>query len=66
MNDDLRIRSFKNKMINMMNDEPLPLEVKRLVLVDILNETSRAADESIKNAIQTAATEKSDSENSPE
>ena len=66
MNDDLRIRSFKNKMINTMNDEPLPLEVKRLVLVDILNETSRAADESIKNAIQIAATEKSDSENSPE
>ena len=65
MIDDLRIREFKNKLINIMNDEPLPLEVKRLVLSDILNETTKAVDNNIK-AYLMAEKEKTDSENSPE
>ena len=65
MNDDFRIREFKNTIVNTINDEPLPLEVKRLVLVDILHEVSVAADNSIRTYLQ-AEREKSDSENSPE
>lgn len=65
MNDDFRIREFKNNLVNAINDEPLPLEVKRLVLIDILNEVSKAADNSIRTYLM-AEKEKSDSENSPE
>lgn len=65
MIDDLRIREFKNNLINYMNEEPLPLEVKRLVLSDILNETTKAVDANIK-AYLMAEKEKANSENSPE
>lgn len=65
MIDDLRIREFKNNLINYMNEEPLPLEVKRLVLSDILNETIKAVDANIK-AYLMAEKEKTNSENSPE
>ena len=65
MNDDYRIREFKNNIINSINCEPLPLEVKRLVLCDVLHEVTVAADNSIKGYLL-AEKEKSDSENSPE
>lgn len=65
MIDDLRIREFKNNLINYMNEEPLPLEVKRLVFNDILNELTKAVDANIK-AYLMAEKEKSNSENSPE
>ena len=65
MIDDLRIREFKNNLINYMNEEPLPLEVKRLVFNDILNELTKAVDANIK-AYLMAEKEKTNSENSPE
>ena len=62
---DYEIREFKNNIINYMNSVPIPLEVKRLVLSDILNETTKAADENIKAYLK-AEKEKPDPENSPE
>lgn len=65
MMDDFRIRGFRNHIIGVINEEPLPLEVKRLVLKDILDEVSVAADNSIKSFIA-AEKEKANTENSPE
>ena len=65
MNDDFRIREFKNNLVNTINAEPLPLEVKRLVLTDILHEVATAADNSIRSYLMSEK-ENSDSENSPE
>ena len=66
--DDLRIRSFKNEIIALMNKEALPLEVKRLVLSEVLSETTRLVDADIKAQIEAYQKEKEkpDPENSPE
>jgi len=71
--DDLRIRAFKNELIDIVNKEPVCLEIKRLVLSDILNEVTKGADADVKAQIaaiqeekQKKAEEKSESENSPE
>ena len=71
--DDLRIRSFKNQIIDILNKEPICLEIKRLVLSDILAETKLAADADIKAQIALIQeekarkeSEKSEPENSPE
>lgn len=65
---DLRIRSFKNKIINIMNDEPLQVEIKRLVLGEILAETTKLADDEVRAQIAAykQEQEKTNSEKSPE
>lgn len=64
---DLEIRSFKTGMIEHMNKYPLPIEIKRLVLVDILDETRKLADATLKEQILALQQEKekSNSEKSP-
>lgn len=71
---DLEIRSFKTGMIDHMNKYLLPIELKRLVLVDILDETTKLANATLKEQIavlqqekenQNKLDEKSSSENSP-
>lgn len=52
---DLYIRETKNTIINYLNSRNLPLEVKRLLLADILTEVEAKADEEIK--IQLSARE---------
>ena len=68
--DDLLIRSFKNSIIELMNKTMLPTEVKRLVLSEILNETTKLVDNDIRVQIQNLQKKeedvKSDPENSPE
>lgn len=41
---NLGIRQFQNELINMINDNPLPIEVKRLVVKDILSQIKTEAD----------------------
>lgn len=41
---NLQIRSLKNRVIKMINEEPLPIEVKRLILVELCQEISQVAD----------------------
>lgn len=66
---DLEIRSFKTGMIKHMNTYPLPIELKRLVLVDILDETTKLAESTLKDQVaalqQEVEKNKADSENSP-
>lgn len=69
--ENLKIRSFKNGIIDLMNNTCLPAETKRLVLVDVLQETTRLADLKVKDEIEAwqkeqAEAEKSNPENSPE
>lgn len=37
------IREFEQGIINYMNNNPLPIEVKRLVLINILQQTTDEA-----------------------
>lgn len=64
---DLEIRSFKTSMIDHMNKFLLPIELKRLVLVDILDETTKLANSTLKEQVAALQQEKekTDSENSP-
>ena len=71
--DDLRIRSFKNEIVDLINKEPVCLEIKRLVLSDILNEVTNGANADIKTQLsiiqeekQKKEEEKAEPENSPE
>ena len=68
--DDLKIREFKNNIINYMNHTDLPLEVKRLVLSEILHETTQIVNNDITALINNLKKEKeeakTDPENSPE
>ncbi len=64
---DLEIRSFKTSMIAHMNKFLLPIELKRLVLVDILDETTKLANSTLKEQVADLQQEKekTDSEKSP-
>jgi hypothetical protein len=70
MMDDLKIGEFKNNIINYMNHTDLPLEVKRLVLSEILHETTQIVNNDITALINNLKKEKeeakTDPENSPE
>lgn len=49
---DLEIRRFKQGIIQFINDSTLPLEVKRLVLAEVVNMVTSASDEVIKQQVQ--------------
>lgn len=70
MSTDLEIRSFKNSIIDFMNKTPLATEIKRLVLGEILAETTKRVDIDIRAEIQnlkeTEQDAESDPKNSPE
>lgn len=48
---NLKIREFKQSIINFVNASDLPVEVKFLVLADISNQTGIMANEQIKKEI---------------
>lgn len=48
---NLAIREFQQSIINYINETKLPLEVKRLVLVDIARQVSEASDMQIKSEV---------------
>lgn len=39
-----QIRDYQNRILEIVNEEPLPLEIKRLVLAEVMNAVSNAAD----------------------
>lgn len=65
---DLQVRAFKNSIIEFMNKSPLATEIKRLVLSEILQETTKLVDNDIRVQIKSLqeTKENSDPENSPE
>ena len=64
---DYEVRKCKNEIVNYLNHVELPIEVKRLILSEILSETTRVADNDIRAYVTSMAQqEKPDPENSPE
>lgn len=39
-----QIREYQKKILEVVNEEQLPLEIKRLVLAEVMNAVSNAAD----------------------
>lgn len=39
-----QIRDYQNRILEIVNEEPLPLEIKRLVLAEVINAVANAAD----------------------
>jgi len=56
---DLLIRQTKTEIINLLNGKPLPIEVKRLLLAEVLSEVSMKSNEIIN---QQLADERADQE----
>lgn len=49
--NNLEIREFSQAIINFVNGSPLPLEVKRLVMADIMHQLDSAANAILQNEI---------------
>lgn len=49
---NLAIREFEQTIINFINQSPIPIETKRLVIKDIFYQIEKASDEVIKQEIQ--------------
>lgn len=39
-----QIRDYQNRILEIVNEEPLPLEIKRLALAEVMNAVAKAAD----------------------
>lgn len=50
---NIQIRQFKNQIITFMNGIPLEVEVKRLVIREILDELTIATEAEIQNELKT-------------
>ena len=50
--NDLKIREFQMSITSFINQSDLPMEVKRLCMLDILNQLQTAADTEIRQQIQ--------------
>ena len=64
--NDLEIRAFKNGLVAYMNKYPIALEVKRLVLSEVLHETTTMVDEDIRTAIKQLKEKEDAAEANPE
>lgn len=59
---DLQVRAFKNSIIEFMNKSPLATEIKRLVLSEILQETTKLVDNDIRVQIKSLQETKENSD----
>lgn len=60
---NLAIRAFRNKLINSINEENLPIEVKRLVVKEILDQINETAENEIQFEIKKLEENKEEKEN---
>lgn len=49
---DIEIRQFRKALVDYINSVCLPMEVKRLVVVDILTELTKVSDEVVTELLQ--------------
>ena len=52
MGPNAQIRRFRNTVLQLVNEEPLPVEVKRLVLSEIMQAVSNKCDEEIQSELK--------------
>ena len=61
MGDNLRIRTLRKQIVNILNESELPFEVLRMVLEEVLREVNTLTETAIKKEIE--ALKEGDSEN---
>lgn len=49
---DLEIREFQQKLVNVINESHMPLEVVRLVLLEVQNKVNVALEDNIKKQLE--------------
>lgn len=49
---NLKTREFRETLVNTTNESPLPIEVKRLVFLEVLSQIEKASDDAIKSKLQ--------------
>lgn len=60
---DIQIRQFRDELLEKVNGTELPLEVKRLVLNEILHAVSEASDTFINNQKQSIISQLAEAQN---
>lgn len=63
---DLQIRQFQLGLVDYINQSSLPIEVKRLVMKDILLQVEKASDELIKQLIKDQEVQKTKEQSNEE
>ena len=61
---NLAIKQFKDKLIQLMNEPQLPIEVKRLVLFELITEVNRVCEIELNNELKAESEVKQDGNNS--
>lgn len=56
--NSLQIREFSQSIINFINENPLPLEIKRLAVKDIYQQISEASEKQIYQELEEKKKEK--------
>ena len=51
MDINIAIRQFEQSLIETINQNNLPIEIKRLAMLDVMRQVQSAADDFIQNAI---------------
>lgn len=63
---DLQIRQFQMGLVDYINQSTLPMEVKRLVMKDILLQVEKASDDLIKQLLKEQEAQKTKEQNNEE
>ncbi len=63
---NVQIRQFKERIISETNASPLPIEVKRLVFVEVMKQLQEVADSVINTELAQSAQESKKEEDSDE
>ena len=66
MGDNLKIRVMRKSLADMLNSFSLPIEVKRMVLDDILKEVNQIAEQQIQKEIEEQKTAEESKESEDE
>ena len=62
MGDNLKIRKLKKDLADVLNSSMLPIEVKRIIMADLLNDVTNLADNEVQKEINELESEEKESE----
>ena len=61
---NLKIKQFKDKLVQITNETQLPMEVKRLILFELITEVNRLCEIELNNELKTESEVVEDGNNS--
>ena len=64
--DSITVREFSQSIINFINQNPLPMEVKRLALKDILSQVEEETNKVLQSELQIRETSNTNTESEVE